>query len=195
MRRHAATLALLLALAPAAHAGTPANPADAMAGQPIEDSTYDPATRCSRARRPGVEAFRRWLEETRPRGTSWGSFRCEKWGKGQASLHAEGRALDWHLDAANPADRREAGALIALLLAPDSAGNQHALARRMGVQEIIWDCAYWSSHGDEFRSYRPCENARGTRRRKVDPTVAHRNHIHFGFTKAGAMGRTSFWRN
>jgi hypothetical protein len=31
------------------------------------------------------------------------------------------------------------------------------------------------------------------RRRGVDPTVAHRNHIHIGLTKAGAMRRTSFW--
>ena len=32
----------------------------------------------------------------------WGSYRCEKWGKGQASLHAENRAIDWHLDVAYP---------------------------------------------------------------------------------------------
>jgi hypothetical protein len=33
----------------------------------------------------------------------------------------------------------------------------------------------------------------GTRRTHVDPTVAHRNHIHIGLTKAGAARRTSFW--
>ena len=35
----------------------------------------------------GVLALQRWLE-TNGRGVSWGSYRCEKWGKGQASLHS-----------------------------------------------------------------------------------------------------------
>ena len=80
-----------------------------------------------------------------PRGQSWGIMRCEKLVRRNYSLHAEGRALDWHLDARNPADRRAGERLIALLLAPDRAGNPHALARRMGVQEIIWDCRAWWS--------------------------------------------------
>ena len=32
-----------------------------------------------------------------------------------------------------------------------------------------------------------------TRRKHVDPTVAHRNHIHIGLNNAGATRRTSFW--
>ena len=91
---------------------------------------------------PGTVDLQRWLERNAG-GVSWGIMRCEKWGKDAASLHAEGRALDWHLDAANAADRREATRLISLLLAPDSMGNQAALARRMGIQEIIWNCESW----------------------------------------------------
>ena len=68
-------------------------------------------------------------------------MRCERWGKNSASLHAEGRAVDWHLDATRAADRREARRLIDMWLAPDSEGNEHALARRMGIQEIIWNLA------------------------------------------------------
>jgi hypothetical protein len=30
-------------------------------------------------------------------------------------------------------------------------------------------------------------------KKHVDPTVAHRNHVHVGMTKAGALARTSFW--
>jgi hypothetical protein len=52
-------------------------------------------------------------------------------------------ALALLLIAAVPADKRAAEALIRLLLAPDSAGNAEALARRMGVEELIWDCGYW----------------------------------------------------
>jgi hypothetical protein len=61
-------------------------------------------------------------------------------GQEQGLPSRRGPALDWHLDAAKPADRREAARLIDLLLAADEAGNPHALARRMGIQEIIWNC-------------------------------------------------------
>jgi hypothetical protein len=169
------------------------NPADALADLPIEDAVYEPATHCSKKRRPGVDAFAAWLAKS-SRGVTWGSYRCEKWGEREASLHAEGRALDWHLDVDNPADRREAKRLIMLLLAPDRAGNPHALARRMGIEEILWDCSYWGAGMDEFSPYRPCYSKQGKLRRKVNRTVAHRDHIHFGFTKAGAAKRTSFWK-
>src|SRR5215210_327393 len=168
------------------------NPAERLLAVPIEDSVYDPATRCSRAPRPGMLALQRWLEAN-VRGVSWGTYRCEKWGKRQASLHSEGRAIDWHLDVTNAADRREAERLVRLLLAPDSVGNPQALARRMGVEEMIWDCGYWGAGMTQFEDYRPCFNRHGTRRKRVDPTMAHRNHIHIGLTKAGAARRTSFW--
>jgi hypothetical protein len=178
-----------LPLVPSAVAG---NPAERLLAVPIEDSVYDPATRCSRSPRPGMVALQRWLEGN-VRGVSWGTYRCEKWGRHEASLHSEGRAIDWHLDVRRAADRREAERLVRLLLAPDSAGNPQALARRMGVEEMIWDCGYWGAGMTQFENYRPCFTKRGTRRRRVDPTVAHRNHIHIGLTKAGAARRTSFW--
>lgn len=171
------------------------NPAERLAGTPIEDGDYDRATRCLRTRRPGVDAMVAWLLANH-RGAFWGSYRCERWGEDSASLHAEGRAIDWHLDVSNPEDRAAATKLIRLLLAPDSTGEPQALARRMGVQELIWDCGYWSAGSDGFRDYRDCFGRDGvTPRRKVSPTVAHRDHIHVGMTKAGAMGRTSFWRS
>jgi hypothetical protein len=187
-------LFLLLSLAvPAAALAARANPADELAHLPIEDSVYDPATHCSPKARPGVVKLQRWLEEN-VRGAFWGSYRCEKWGKREASLHAENRAIDWHLDAAVPADRRAAHELIDLLLATDSAGNAQALARRMGVEELIWDCGYWAAGMTEFRPYSPCYGKRGRLRKRMNVTVAHRDHIHIGVTKAGAAGRTSFWR-
>lgn len=177
---------------PARFSAVPGNPADRLADRPIEPPRYDPATRCSRKQRPGVEKLEAWLSKE-TRGASWGSYRCEKWGSGRASLHSEGRALDWHLDASRRADARAARRLIRLLLAPDRAGNPRALARRMGVQEIIWDCGYWGAAMDRFVDYRPCLNRRGELRRRVSPTLAHRDHIHLGLTRAGAAGRTSFW--
>lgn len=169
------------------------NPAEKLLALPIEDAVYDAASRCTaRAPRPGVLALQRWLEDN-VRGVFWGSYRCEKWGKRQASLHAENRAIDWHLNRSVRADARAAESLIRLLLAPDSAGNAHALARRMGVEELIWDCGYWGAGMTQFSPYRPCYSKRGKRLRRVDETVAHRDHVHIGMTKAGAAGRTSFW--
>jgi hypothetical protein len=198
-----AALAALILAAPAAQARVDlpleprpvrGNPAERLANTPMEDSDYDPATRCLRTRRPGVDAMVAWLAAGH-RGVFWGAYRCELWGEGRASLHAEGRAIDWHLDARRPADRTAATKLIRLLLAPDSTGEPHALARRMGVQELIWDCGYWGAGMQEFRDSRDCFGKDGvTPRRKVSDTVAHRDHIHIGMTKAGAMGRTSFWR-
>jgi hypothetical protein len=191
LSRLACTVAVLLSLA-AAPAFALTNPADRLLDVPIEDARYDAATHCSAKKRPGMAAFASWLDRN-AMGVSWGTYRCEMWGKHEASLHAEGRALDWHLDVRVPAQRREARRLIALLLSPDAAGNEQALARRMGVQEIIWDCGYWSARMTEFIPYSPCVGKRGRLRKRVDATVAHRNHVHFGLTKAGAAARTSFW--
>jgi hypothetical protein len=68
-----------------------------------------------------------------------------------------------------------------------------ATHRRMGVEEMIWDCGYSGAGMTEFEPYPACFNKHGTRRKHVDPSVAHRNHIHIGLTKAGAARRTSFW--
>ncbi len=168
------------------------NPADALRDVPLEDSRYDHATKCSKRTKPGVVAMTAWLEAN-VRGGFWGSYRCEKWGKDSASLHAENRAIDWHLDAASRADRKAADKLFRLLLAPDADGNPQALARRMGVQELIWDCGYWGAGMTEFRPYEPCYTKSGKPRKKVDKTIAHRDHIHIGMTKPGAKALTSFW--
>ena len=177
---------------PIANTSVAHNPADALAELPIEESTYDPATRCSKTPKPGMTALIDWLGRN-AEGVSWGTYRCEKWGAKSASLHAEGRAVDWHLDVDVPAQRREARRLIALFLAPDKLGQPQALARRMGVEEIIWDCGYWAAGMDQVRDYSPCLSKRGKVRKHVNKTIAHRDHLHIGLTKAGAAKKTSFW--
>ena len=177
---------------PVAYTSVAKNPADALAELPIEDPTYDPATRCSKREKPGMTALVKWLGANAG-GAFWGTYRCEKWGKHSASLHAENRAVDWHLDVTVPADRAAARDLIQLLLAPDRLGLPHALARRMGVEEIIWDCGYWGAGMAQFRGYSPCLSKRGKVRKHVNKTVAHRDHLHIGMTKAGAAKKTSFW--
>ena len=170
------------------------NPADRFVNVGIDEIEYDGARRCTpKARRPGAAAFVGWLQRN-AHGVFWGSYRCEKWGRNSASLHAENRAVDWHLNVYDRAERAHAAGLIAMLLAPDSEGNPHALARRMGVQEIIWDCSYWGAGMTQFKPYSPCFKRNGRPNKKVDRTTAHRDHIHFGLSKAGAAGRTTFWK-
>src|SRR3954451_1761163 len=201
MRRTAATLLALVAVAAPAQAfrlGDAAlrpvtgNPAHNFR-TPIDDETYDPATHCAPKTKPGMVRLQAWLER-RARGVSWGSYRCERWGKHTASLHAENRALDWHLEVSNSADKAEAKRLIRLLLAPDREGNEHALARRMGIEEIIWDCSYWGAGSPEFGRYAPCYGKHREARTHVDPKMGHRSPIHFGMSKRGAAARRSFWR-
>ena len=199
MRRHS-LLALLTVLLVAASASVafargfapvPGNPADKLVNVPIDPEQYDSAKDCRKRPTPGAEAMVAWLQANAG-GSFWGIMRCERWGKDRASLHAEGRAIDWHLNVHNPADKREAQRLIDLLLAPDRNGNVRALARRMGVEEIIWNCRYWSAGSDSFRPYSVCYDAQG-KRKKIDDTTAHRDHIHFGLNWAGAKKRTTFW--
>ncbi|HET8758394.1 MAG TPA: hypothetical protein VFM58_20410 [Solirubrobacteraceae bacterium] len=192
---------LFALLAPSAHAypklpnplpPVKHNPADALVDSPIENFVYDRATKCKNRRNAGITALATWLGDN-TRGVFWGSYRCEKWGKRSASLHAENRAIDWHLDALQRADRRAADKLFRLLLAPDRLGNPQALARRMGVEELIWDCGYWGIGMTEFRPYSVCYKRNGKRRKRFDRTAAHQDHIHIGMTKRGAKGLTSFW--
>lgn len=170
------------------------NPADRfLAVAPLADPpAYDRARRCTGRASPGARLLERWLDAAAA-GESWGIERCELWGPNSASLHAEGRAIDWRLDSRRPAERAAGAKLIRLLLAPDRAGQPQALARRMGLQEIIWDCSNWTAGSPEFRRYSPCFGADGDRRR-IDPTAAHFDHLHIGLTKAGAGARTTFWR-
>lgn len=168
------------------------NPANRLAKLPIDDYRYDHATGCKKHPQPGTIALQRWLQANAA-GVSWGIMRCSKLGQGNFSLHAEGRALDWHLDARNRKQLRAANRLIKLLLATDKKGNRHALARRMGIQEIIWNCHSWWSGSDAMGKYSQCFNEKGKRLQHVNFTTAHKDHIHFGLSWRGARKRTTFW--
>ena len=65
---------------PIAYTSVAKNPADALADLPIEESEYDPATRCSKKPKPGMTALIDWLGDN-AKGVFWGTYRCEKWGR------------------------------------------------------------------------------------------------------------------
>ncbi len=129
-------------------------------------------------------------------GELWGFYRCEKLSSHSYSLHSEARAIDWAMDAEDRSQRKQAMALIVdRLLATDREGNVAALARRMGVQGIIFDCRAWWSGQDRLGDYSYCFKPNGKRRKDLDPTQAHMNHIHIELNWDGARERTSFWRS
>ena len=74
------------------------------------------------------------------------------------------------------------------MLESDANGNERALARRMGVQEIIFNCEGWFSGSDGMGHYSGCSG-------RTDRTTAHRDHVHIGLSKAGAAATTSFWKS
>jgi hypothetical protein len=184
----ALAVAAILALPTAALAW--ANPANdpKLLNDTIEEETYDHAHKCGPRSTPGIRLLTKWIDR-HFRGESWGVYRCQKLSKDTTSLHSEGRALDWRLDAGRKRERRAANFLIERLLAADANGNDRALARRMGVQEIIFNCKSWFSGSDDMGPYSACQGGR------VDRTTAHKDHVHIGLNKAGAAGTTSFWKS
>lgn len=201
MRRLGLTTAVALlalsVLTTAALAGLGRNPANdpALIDKPIEGYRYDGATRCTSKVPPGTKALVRWLERHTD-GESWGITRCEKLSSETLSLHSEGRAIDWHMDARNRSMKRQAMELIReRLLATDRRGNENALARRMGVQGIIYNCRAWWSHSGGLGPYSLCYTDGGRRKRHIDPTAAHVDHIHIELNRAGGRKNTSFWRS
>jgi hypothetical protein len=161
---------------------------------PIEPWRYDRARRCTRGTQVGARALERWMAE-QPFGYSWGIYNCRYVeNTRQRSLHAEGRALDWHIDMRSAREKRLANRLIARLLATDSRGNPHALARRMGIQEIIYDCKIWLADGFDMSRYGLCRNSpRGRKRKPIHDTIEHKDHIHIGLNWPGARRETSYW--
>ena len=190
-----AGLALLL-LGVVADARLRTNPANhpKLIDKPLEGFRYDRAERCRNDTPSGMVAFQRWLSAN-VRGTSWGITRCSSLGGGSLSVHSEGRAIDWRLDARNADEKRAAMNLINTLIERDRNGNASALARRMGVQGIIFDCKAWWSGQAEIGRYSYCYTDNGRRRDNLDPTQAHIDHIHLELNWPGARERTSFWRS
>jgi hypothetical protein len=166
-----------------------ANPANKLLSRGIDPIQYDPATKCNGGRIPaGTNAMVAWLERNAA-GVNWGEYRCEMWGKHSASLHSAGRAIDWH-----PATTRDGHALVQLLLAPDEDGNVAALARRMGVQGLIFDCQSWFGSWDgQTSKYSYCYGKNGKRKKNLDPTLAHIDHVHIELNLLGAAKKTTFW--
>lgn len=166
-----------------------------LGSRPLEALRSDDALGCAKRAQPGALALESWMARHWI-GASWGILDCRHVeNTKQWSLHAEGRALDWRLDAAIPGERAAADRLIARLLAPDGQGRPFALARRMGLQEIIFNCRIWQADGLGMGRYGLCRHRpHGRKRKPIRRTIEHLDHVHLGLNWDGAKKRASFWR-
>jgi hypothetical protein len=178
------------AAALAAAATTVAFAAQARAVSSIDPYYSQSATGCTGSARPGATALHTWVKNHEAQGAYGGIYSCRTTSSGGYSLHAEGRALDWFLDNRVARQRKAADAIVKALLRRRH-GHNHALARRMGVQEIIWNCRIWTSSqpSEGLRHYSRCTSSNTNR------TDRHEDHIHIGLSREGADRLTGFWRN
>jgi peptidoglycan hydrolase-like protein with peptidoglycan-binding domain len=135
---------------------------------------YQKGTLCLTQNQPGAVAFAKLLNATY--GTRvYGILRhC-------AAEHGEGRALDWMINAKVPEQLALANALTRWLAAPDAQGRAGAMAKRFGINYIIFNRQQWRAY-DPARGWAPYYG--------VSP---HTDHIHFSFNWDGAYKRTSWW--
>ena len=135
---------------------------------------YQEGTRCLTENQPGAVAFAKLLNATYGTHTYGILRKC-------AAEHGEGRALDWMIDSSKPENLALANALTRWLAAPDAQGRPGAMARRFGINYIIFNRQQWKAWAPE----------RGwTAYYGVSP---HTDHIHFSFNWDGAYKRTSWW--
>ncbi len=129
---------------------------------------------CDPHAKPGVLAFSDLVLSYWKHGSSAGITRsC---GRGGMSEHKEGRAWDFALNPFDYSDQVAGQRVVDWLLADDALN-----ARRLGIMYIIWNERIWSTYqrADGWRPYSGPDN--------------HTSHIHFSFSWAGAMKRTSWW--
>ncbi|MEO6587387.1 MAG: peptidoglycan-binding protein [Knoellia sp.] len=135
---------------------------------------YQEGYRCLSGDLPGPTAFAKLLNDTYGKHVYGINRTC-------AAEHGEGRALDWMVNAYSSDGLELGNAITRWLAAPDSQGRPGAMARRFGINYIIWNRQMWRAY-DPGRGWAPYSG--------VSP---HTDHIHMSFTWDGAYQRTSWW--
>jgi hypothetical protein len=149
----------------------------ALAIEPL--AGYQPQITCSPYAKPGVVSLSERLLRAFPTTRSLGIVRaCNI---GGTSEHKEGRAFDWGVNAHSVKDRARVARFMKWLMKTDAYGNRYAMARRLGIQYLIWNHKIWGSY------------AASAGWRKYSGPNPHTDHVHISFTWAGAGMKTSFW--
>ena len=167
-------------IAIAATPDTAASPGPAPSSAPRAESfsPYLPQLTCDPQPKPGAEALRALLKDTYGNRAIYIARACAAGGR---SEHKEGRALDWMLDARDPADIAVADRFLSWLLASGADGISAYNARRLGVMYVIWNRHVWNAYR-AVDGWQPYTGA-----------SPHTDHIHVSLAWNGAMRQTSFW--
>jgi hypothetical protein len=177
----ATVLCTVSCMAVGASAGAAYTPVEPYAG-------YEPQSMCSPVAKPGTKALGRWVVAGYGGRAGAISRAC----KGSStSEHKEGRAFDWALSARSAVDRGRAARFLQQITAAGTTGETAELARRMGVMYVIWNDRIYAAY-DQFRA-RPYRSSSCKKLRKCSRTLRHRDHMHISLTRAGGMGRTSWY--
>lgn len=178
----AKTPAVSVPVVPKSPANLPATVDDAAA--------YDGQSLCDPAPKPGAVKLAGVLNATYGGAAVQVTRGCTVGGQ---SEHKEGRALDWMRSIRNAKDAAQVSDFLAWLMATDAAGNQYAMARRLGVMYVAWNNKMWRAYdpGRGWAFFKGCDAAN----RQVPgwDTTCHRNHVHISLSWDGAAGLTSFY--
>ncbi|WP_369052013.1 LGFP repeat-containing protein [Kineococcus terrestris] len=174
----AALAALALAAPTAASAAPPALPRHLPSG--VDSlARYEAATTCGPVQ-PGTRALKKLILDTYGKQVVGDARACPADGRVN-SEHHDGRALDWMLDARDPAQRALAEEFLTWLLGEGANGGSAVNARRLGVMYVIWDGRIWGSYrADE--GWKPYTGPN-----------PHTDHVHISLSHRGAAAETSWW--
>lgn len=187
---------LLAALAAVPLTLTLASPAGAVVASPVTSAfgssidaaaTWERESSCSQTEKKGPKTLRSLLAQTYGPVPSNILRACTAADSG----HEEGRALDWMVNSRVPEQEELAESFLAWLAAPDEFGNPSAMARRLGIQYVIWANRMWRPADGQWTTYSDCD--RRKKRKRAYDNACHRNHVHVSFSWDGALGRTSYY--
>jgi len=127
------------------------------------DRSYNYASRCTGGSSGGARALESWLRNNAGKGWSGGIYNCRNVVGGNSySLHAEGRAVDWMMNAYDGAQKAAGDNLKQVLIGKSAA---------WGIQEVIWNRRIWTNGGGD---------------RAYSGTNPHVDHLHIGLNWCGA---------
>lgn len=155
------------------------NPKDlpVLGGNPVpERLAYDDAESCTGGAQPGTVKLQEYLEFWF-RGHEDGIYNCPE-GR-EPGIHGEGRALNWALRASDDKDAGAARRIRRFFLNEDRSGERWAMARRFGIQRIVWNDHEWrATPGGPQKGWHPCP-------------CGHTDHMHIEQRWKGALMKTS----
>jgi hypothetical protein len=186
--RRAAALALLLTLT--GLGATTASAAVEYPGPVDPYASYQGEHGCRAHPMTGTKRLAAWIDKKFDGGAARATMRaCSS----SVSEHQDGRAIDWSMDATRAADRAEVGRFLAAIFATDADGEEHALARRMGIMYVIWNDHMYRAYGNPHFAKDDYLSSSCRTKRKCSKTLRHRDHVHISLSRPGGRATTTWY--